>query len=72
MINALLLLTLSATVLTLKPCEPYVVRIFYVDIVINPESIEGLSIYFNTQQACPNSYIRMLTKNGFERYTCHS
>ena len=72
MIIALLLLALSATVLALKPCEPYAVRLFYGDIVINPESNEGLSIYFNTQQACPNSFIRMLTKNGFERYNCQS
>ncbi len=68
MINALFLLALSATVLILKPCEPYAVCILFGDIAINPEYNEGLGIYSNTQQACPNSSLYLTRSNILHNY----
>lgn len=57
---------------SLSPCEPYGLRVYYGDIVINPYSTERFVIYFNTQQACSNSFVNTISKDGFRKKICNT
>lgn len=66
----ILTIFLLCIAISLSPCEPYGLRIYYGDIVVNPSSNEKFVIYFNTKQPCSNSFVRIISKSGVRKQIC--
>lgn len=63
------LLFVSCT-FSLQPCEPFGLRVYYGDIIADPQSTEKVAVYFNTQATCPDSFINVISSAGFKKVLC--
>ena len=71
-ISYIMLIALVSCSLALPSCEPLWPRMFYGKSIKDPSSSDKLSSYFNTREACSNSYVQIITKNGMNRVTCQT
>jgi hypothetical protein len=46
---ALIFLAISLCVSALEPCEPFGLRLYYGDVLLNQSSTEKAHLYFNTK-----------------------
>ena len=44
-------------------CEPFGTRLFYGDVLINPNSNDKAVVYFDTHESCSSSFVRLKTLN---------
>lgn len=53
-----------------KLCEPFGLRVFYSDVLTNPDSASKILVYFNTDTVCEKSYVQVVTKTKLIRVPC--
>jgi len=67
---ALILLAISHYVSALEPCEPFGLRLYYGNVLLNQSSTEKAHLYFNTKESCEGSFANVISSEGFKRVTC--
>ena len=55
-----------------QDCTPFGVRLQYGEGLLTASSPEKMVVYFNTDEPCTNSFIRILGKTGFNQVECQS
>lgn len=53
-----------------NPCEPLGLRIYYGKILVDPSSTEKAVVYFNTQERCSSSFVKVAGKRGVKAIEC--
>lgn len=71
-IKILIYVAIAVYATCLTPCEPFGLRIYYGDVLLDPLSPSKAEIYFNTKQNCTASYVHLLTKKGFQTIKCNT
>lgn len=61
---------LICSIFSLTPCEPFGVRIYYGDILVDQTSQEKAAVYFNTQQSCSSSFLNIISEDGIKKIMC--
>lgn len=71
-IKIILLIVSLSIANTQNDCSPFGVRIQYGNKLIASNSSEKIRVSFNTYLPCPNSYLRVLGREGFRDIDCSS
>jgi hypothetical protein len=66
----ILSLAIALTLCDLAPCEPFGLRIYYGDVLLDHLSPEKAVIYFNTKEPCKASFLNVVSEEGFKKVTC--
>ena len=66
----ILLLAIALTICDLTPCEPFGLRVYYGDVLLDHLSPEKAVIYFNTKEPCRASFLNVISGEGFKKITC--
>lgn len=72
MLPFLALLFLFASVYSLAPCEPFGLRLYYSDVLIDSHATDKAVLYFNTQSSCQHSFVNVISSEGFKKIPCES